>query len=126
MPQICHHSLDDSRRNRKERESTGHTLGRLLTLPQPGHFAPSELQRVGSFRGTTITEPVSKPVANMLALDESGGIMIPSGQAAYDMALMRIEACQRRDVDALDLSKLGLTHLPPEIGGDSSDSTPEA
>ncbi len=37
-------------------------------------------------------------------------------QAAYDEALKRMEACLRNGSTGLDLSNLGLTHVPPEIG----------
>ena len=42
--------------------------------------------------------------------------MIPDYQAAYERALKRIEACRRKQDTWLDLSRLGLTRLPPEIG----------
>ncbi|MDI1315373.1 leucine-rich repeat domain-containing protein [Prosthecobacter sp.] len=44
--------------------------------------------------------------------------MTPEEQKAYDEALKRIEECQRKGEEAifLDLSDLGLTMVPPEIG----------
>lgn len=42
--------------------------------------------------------------------------MTPEEQAAYDTALERIEECRRTNLTSLDLSRLGLTRVPPEIG----------
>jgi len=44
--------------------------------------------------------------------------MTPAAQEAYDEALRRIEECKGRDMGGkiLELSRLGLTMLPPEIG----------
>ncbi|HEX7635330.1 MAG TPA: hypothetical protein VF427_08640, partial [Noviherbaspirillum sp.] len=42
--------------------------------------------------------------------------MTQKQQKAYNEALMEIEACLRGKETALDLSGLGLTRLPPEIG----------
>ena len=42
--------------------------------------------------------------------------MTPEEQVGYDEALKRIEASRRKRSPSLDLSELGLSHLPPEIG----------
>ncbi|MEN9574754.1 MAG: hypothetical protein RL514_2609 [Verrucomicrobiota bacterium] len=42
--------------------------------------------------------------------------MTPKEQAAYDEARKRIAACHREQSTDLDLSDLGLTRLPPELG----------
>jgi hypothetical protein len=42
--------------------------------------------------------------------------MTPDEKIAYEEALNRIETCRWGDGTVLDLSRLGLSHLPPEIG----------
>jgi hypothetical protein len=44
--------------------------------------------------------------------------MTPKAQEAYEKALKKIEVCRRQGKQGthLDLSGLGLTQLPPEIG----------
>ena len=45
--------------------------------------------------------------------------MTAEQQQAYHKALKQIEACRRERASLLDLSNLGLTRLPPEIGQSS-------
>ncbi len=42
--------------------------------------------------------------------------MTPEQQQAYNEALKRIEACRSTRGTELDLNKIGLSHLPPQIG----------
>ena len=43
-------------------------------------------------------------------------VMTTEQQQAYNKAFKKIDACRRNGGIALDLSELGLTRLPPEIG----------
>ncbi len=42
--------------------------------------------------------------------------MTPDEKKAYEEALKRIETCRWGAGTVLDFSRLGLSHLPPEIG----------
>ncbi len=48
--------------------------------------------------------------------DATASRMNTEEQAAYDEALRRIEKCRREGRHTLNLSRLGLTRVPPEIG----------